>query len=174
MIHPSDLAVLEAVPLLHVYVRLKARRNPRNKSSFWWRWFAVFHYVCSLDPVQLFFLFGIEYNLPSSGMIGNVANHRRHRSVWKLGLCGKTSKEYLVNETIGGRSLPEVPSFLCIPVVCADAFGTRQLFTLTAVGRRIHQLRSSSPTSTQIDLIYYFSFLPHGFFQVSLGGCLQK
>lgn len=54
--------------------------------------------------------------------------------------------------------MPEVPSFLCIPVVCADAFGTRQLFTLTAVGRRIHQLRSSSPTSTQIDLYIIFPF----------------
>lgn len=140
---------------------------------------AVFQFRVPSDVVQLCFTFGIQYNLPSSG-INNV------RSSWPvvadqsvfdslpLPLCGS---RYLVNKTnLDGGRCPGRPPFYPAYV---NALGTRQMFTLTAVGPRLS-------TTLPLPLTYFHALIyivfPRFFFFFFLkklssqrsGGSLQK
>jgi hypothetical protein len=69
MTRRNDLAALEAVRLLHEG-RLRTRRNPKiwNETIRLLFGGAVFQISCSLECCSTFAFFGIQYNLPSSGI----------------------------------------------------------------------------------------------------------
>ena len=119
---------------------------------------AVFQFRVPSDVVQLCFPFGIQYNLPSSG-INNV------RSSWPvvadqsvfdslpLPLCGS---RYLVNKTnLDGGRCPGRPPFYPAYV---NALGTRQMFTLTAVGPKLSTTLPLPHLFPRIDLIVFPRF----------------